>query len=163
LWQPFWAEIQRKGIGQIMGRFSVGGNADSWCTKCKLVLAHTVVAMVEKVPVKAQCNTCGSTHKFRSDSPKSRATGSKEIKEALRSKSKRLSAGMVKANHYQELMAGRDPSTAKTYSPKSTFEKGDLVRHVKFGLGLVTVLKDHNKIEILFEEGAKVLVCAGAS
>lgn len=142
-----------------MSRFNVGGNADSWCTKCKLVLAHTVVAMVEKVPVKAQCNTCGSTHKYRSDSPKSRKTDAKDIKEALRSKSKKLSAGMVKANHYEDLMTGRDPSTAKPYSAKSSFDKGDLVRHSKFGLGLVTVMKDHNKIEILFEEGAKVLVC----
>jgi len=144
----------------VMSKYSVGRNADSWCTKCKLKLAHTIVAMVERVPVKVQCNTCGSTHKYRSGEPTSRAVKSKDVKEAMNQKSKRLSAGMVQANHYQELLKDRDLGTARAYSTKSAYTKGDLVRHPKFGLGLVTVPKDGNKVEVLFEEGAKVLVCA---
>ena len=145
-----------------MGRYTVGGNADSWCTKCKLVLAHTVVAMVEQAPIKALCNTCGSTHKFRSDEPTKRASSGATIKAALGKKSQRLNAGKVQANHYRELMEGQDPSKAKKYSAKEIFEKGDLIRHPKFGLGLVTVLKDPGKMEIIFEMGPKTLVCGKA-
>ena len=47
---------------------------------------------------------------------------------------------------------------AKKYSPKDTFKPGDLVQHPSFGLGVATALKDATKIEVLFEEGAKVLV-----
>jgi hypothetical protein len=146
----------------MMGRYAVGGNADSWCTKCKLVLAHTVVAMVESAPIKAQCNTCGSTHKFRSDEPKTRASSGATIKAALTKKSQRLSPGMVQANHYRELMEGLDPNKAKKYSVKEIFEKGELIRHPKFGLGLVTVLKDPGKMEVIFEMGPKTLVCGKA-
>ena len=145
-----------------MGRFTVGGNADSWCTKCKLILAHTVVAMVGQAPVKAQCNTCGSTHKFRGEAPQSKGTSGQRIKAALSKKNQRLSAGMVQANHYAELMDGRDPNTAKKYSAKAIFEKSDLVRHPKFGVGIVTVLKDPGKMEIIFETGPKTLVCGKA-
>lgn len=145
-----------------MSKYTVGGNADSWCTRCKLVLAHTVVAMMEGIPVKAQCNTCGSTHKYRSKAPGQRGPGTRELRDAITSKSKKLSAGMVKANHYQDLLAGRDLNDASVYSPKTSFDKGDLVKHPKFGLGLVTVLKDSNKMEVLFEEGPKTLVRASS-
>ena len=46
---------------------------------------------------------------------------------------------------------------AKRYSPKDKYAAGDLVQHPNFGLGIATALKD-NKVEVLFEEGAKVLV-----
>ena len=35
---------------------------------------------------------------------------------------------------------------------------GDLVQHPSFGLGVATANKDGSKIEVLFEEGPKVLV-----
>ena len=145
-----------------MGRFNVGGNADSWCTKCKLILAHTVVAMVGQAPVKAQCNTCGSAHKFRGDAPQSRGSSGEKIKKALTKKNQRLNAGMVQASHYAELMEGREPNKAKRYSAKEMFEKGELIRHPKFGVGIVTVLKDPGKMEIIFETGPKTLVCGKA-
>src|SRR4030067_450255 len=45
--------------------YSVSGNVDGWCTKCKLLLAHTIIAMANNMPVKVKCNTCNSSHKFR--------------------------------------------------------------------------------------------------
>ena len=38
----------------------VGSNVDSWCGKCKLMLAHTVEAMVGAQPKRVNCNTCGA-------------------------------------------------------------------------------------------------------
>ena len=115
--------------------------------------------MVGQAPVKAQCNTCGSTHKFRGDAPQSKGTSGQRIKSALSKKNQRLSAGMAQANHYAELMEGRNPSDAKKYSAKEVFEKSDLVRHPKFGIGIVTVLKDPGKMESAFETGPRTLVC----
>src|SRR5512132_2916008 len=45
----------------------VGGEVDSFCTKCEMTLAHTVIAMVEGRPVKVECNTCHGVHRYRGD------------------------------------------------------------------------------------------------
>ena len=46
-------------------RISTGRDIDSYCTKCKLILEHIVVAMTGGVVVKVKCKTCGSTHRFK--------------------------------------------------------------------------------------------------
>src|SRR5438876_4707928 len=46
-----------------------GGNVDSWCGKCKLVLAHTIEAMVGDKPVRVHCNTCKSQHSYKPNPP----------------------------------------------------------------------------------------------
>src|SRR5437868_2800815 len=51
-----------------------GGEVDSWCTKCKLVLNHRVIAMVGGTPVRVECSTCGSHHNYRPRAPGERAT-----------------------------------------------------------------------------------------
>ena len=43
----------------------VGGEVDSFCTKCQLVLAHTVHAVVGGRPVKVECNTCHGVHRYK--------------------------------------------------------------------------------------------------
>ena len=48
-----------------------GSTVDSWCTKCKLVLAHTVEAMVEGKITRVHCNTCRGQHAYRPDAPRS--------------------------------------------------------------------------------------------
>ena len=40
----------------------VGSDIDSWCGKCKRILAHTVEAMVGDKPARVNCNTCKSQH-----------------------------------------------------------------------------------------------------
>src|SRR5436190_4368870 len=47
----------------------LGGNIDSWCGKCKLVLAHTIEAMVGDKPARVHCNTCGSQHSYKPNPP----------------------------------------------------------------------------------------------
>jgi len=43
----------------------VGGEVDALCGRCELVLAHTVHAVVSGRPVKVECNTCHSVHRYR--------------------------------------------------------------------------------------------------
>ena len=51
-----------------------GGEVDAWCTKCKLVLNHRVIAMVAGTPVRVECSTCnGSHHNFRARAPGEKA------------------------------------------------------------------------------------------
>ncbi|MFZ2196849.1 MAG: hypothetical protein WAV13_03885, partial [Thermodesulfovibrionales bacterium] len=46
-------------------RISTGSDIDSYCTKCKLMFEHIVVAMTGGAVIKVKCKTCGSIHGFK--------------------------------------------------------------------------------------------------
>jgi len=50
-----------------MATLKVGGEVDAVCGRCKMTLAHTILAMVGTKPVRVQCNTCGAQHGYRSE------------------------------------------------------------------------------------------------
>lgn len=50
-----------------------GGEVDSWCTKCRMVLNHRIIAMVGPKPVRVECSTCGSHHNYRARAPGEKA------------------------------------------------------------------------------------------
>jgi hypothetical protein len=135
----------------------VGSNVDAWCGKCKLVLAHTVEAMVGTTVKRVNCNTCSAQHMYKARPPGSRsATKRKTSEKTASGRPQRVSN--KRASDYDKYMNGRDASGARRYSPKSLFVQNDLVQHPKFGLGVATAIKDGGKFEILFPDGPRVLV-----
>ena len=133
----------------------LGSNIDSWCGKCKLVLAHTIEAMVRDKPARVHCNTCKSQHSYRPNAPsktgrqgRPRATG--DAAAAAPTK--------VRLGKYQSLLKAKNTVAAKLYSPKDKYEQGDVLDHPTFGRGVATNIKDATKIEVLFESGSKTLV-----
>lgn len=125
----------------------VGKDVESWCTKCKLMLAHTIEAVVNGRITRVHCNTCRGQHVHRAKPPGT---------SAARPRAKRDTD--PKPPNYANLLKGRDPSKAKSYAMTDRFALGDLINHANFGIGLVIALKDVNKIEVAFSEGPKVLL-----
>jgi len=141
-----------------MESYQVGSNIDSWCTKCKLVLAHTIEAVSAGLIKRVVCNTCRGKHQYKSEEP-----GTKPAKSAVKSSVKKSSTGSkgrAKVNDLARLMRGRRPEQAAPYSAKTHFSKGDLLEHTIFGLGVVVDQRDAQKIEVLFPSGSKVLIHA---
>lgn len=138
-----------------MAGHKVGGNVDSWCGRCKLTLAHTIEAMVGGEPARVHCNTCRSQHNYKPFPP---GEAPRQVREREERGPSGPRAGNARASHYHELMKGKNPALQKRYSPKDKFAPGDVVVHPTFGLGVATALKDTSKIEILFVDGARVLV-----
>ena len=124
-----------------MSKKELGGTIDSWCGKCKMVLAHTIEAMVGDKPVRVHCNTCNAVHTYKAKEP-----------------GKTAAPGKARPSRYQALIRGSDMSAAKTYSPKGKYEPGDVLQHPSFGVGIATAIKDGTKVEVLFEGGSKLLV-----
>lgn len=50
----------------------VGENIDSWCSKCKRILAHTIEAMVAGAIKRVHCNTCKGVHSYKAEEPGSK-------------------------------------------------------------------------------------------
>jgi hypothetical protein len=56
------------------------------------------------------------------------------------------------------MLRGKDPAKARPYVLSGRFQAAELIRHPRFGLGLVTAVKDPTKIEVAFADGVKTLV-----
>ncbi len=135
----------------------VGADIDSWCTRCRMVLTHTIMAMKAGEPVKVQCNTCGSPHKYREGPP-----GQKRARSTSRTKKPSgtwaPSPPKRPASAWLEATAGKDLGSPIAYDPKSTFDLGQVIIHARFGTGVVMGVKQGGKIIVVFEEYTKVLV-----
>jgi len=132
----------------------VGGEVDSFCSKCELTLAHTVIAMMGGRPVKVECNTCHGVHRFRGapDDAVPRG-GSVAMKKAARpAREKKVEIA------FADVLATKKKAPVP-YSPKRTFLVDDVVDHPAFGRGYVTVARP-DKVEIAFHLDVKTLIHA---
>lgn len=129
----------------------VGGEVDSFCTKCQMVLAHTVHAVMGGAPVKVECNTCHGVHRYKG------ARGASEPRSPGGSRTARPARERPAVAGFDELLASRR-SPPRPYSPKQTFAVDDLVDHAIFGLGFVSAVRDAGKVEITFRSDVKILI-----
>lgn len=45
--------------------YRLGDIVDDYCSRCKGVLNHSIVSLVDGVPARTECRTCFSGHKYR--------------------------------------------------------------------------------------------------
>lgn len=58
---------------------------------------------------------------------------------------------------FNEADLGTTKEDSKSYSPKEVFVAGDIIEHMKFGLG--KVVQGHgDKVSVMFPEGLKILI-----
>jgi len=125
----------------------VGGEVDALCSKCELVLAHTVIAMQGGQPVKVECNTCRAVHRFRPGTPAA-------PRPAARPARPQKKAVLT----FDEMLARRAAAGTRRYSPRETFAADDVIEHAAFGPGLVSAVRDGGKIDVTFRDAVKTLV-----
>ena len=141
---------------------SAGDEVDSYCTTCKLVLAHQIVALVDGVPDKVLCKTCHKQHKYRPNPPKSRRAKTEKKTSGksttTRKKTTRTRKTKDMTAKWEETLAQHEVETPKNYAMHGEFAQHDVITHRKFGRGIVTEVREEGKMEVLFKEGTKVLV-----
>jgi RNase P subunit RPR2 len=120
-----------------------GGYIDAFCTKCDMLLGHTILAMVGTKVVKVKCNTCGVDHSYRG--------------EAKPVKGVRTAAPKKAVPTWSQRMKGRNLAAARKYSAKENFQVDDVIVHATFGLGLDTANRG-DKIDVMFQAFEKTLV-----
>jgi hypothetical protein len=130
----------------------VGGEVDALCTKCELVLAHTVIAMVGAAPVKVECNTCHGVHKYRGHAVARDGANPTKAKAA-----RPLRAAKVTIP-FEDVLAAKRTAAATPYSPKGTYGVDDVIDHPIFGRGFVSAVRDAGKVEVTFRSDVKLLV-----
>lgn len=129
---------------------AAGKDVLSYCGKCKMPLAHTIISLTKKGTVdKCECNTCGATHKYRDpDKPVKPRSATKRAPKKPAASSEEL---------WNQAVADAK-GISMPYKMAGEFSEGSLIDHPTFGKGVVDEIVDHNKIKVIFEEGAKVLI-----
>jgi hypothetical protein len=126
----------------------VGGDVDAFCTRCKMELGHTILAMVGQKPARVRCNTCGGEHNYR-------GTAAPARKGSWTPASERTARPTVTS--WEALLRQKDLSRARRYSTKERFEADDVLEHPVFGIGLVREVRG-DKISVAFKADVKTLV-----
>ncbi len=129
-----------------MPLYKAGADVDAYCTKCKLVLAHVIIAMKGPHPVRVECKTCRAVHAYKRETPSGAKKAPREVG--------------PRVSELDKLLAGKDISKATRYAPAVRFEEQEVVDHKLFGIGIVTRALSDDKIEVVFKDGVKVLVHA---
>jgi hypothetical protein len=139
----------------------VAGEVDSWCTRCRLILNHRIVSMKSGKAHQVECLTCRSQHLWRPNAPGDRppasGTGTSERPRAAGSRTPRVSAAARHEQTWEHALNGRGAHEFKAYNVAGSFQEGDLLRHKKFGDGVVTRVIDGHKVEVLFRDEARTL------
>jgi hypothetical protein len=133
----------------------VGGEVDAFCSSCKLVLGHTILAMVGERIAKVRCNTCAGEHAYRASVPGTKAPRRTKVASTVGSPRARAEAA-VRGHGLDELLEGRDVGQARAYAPLETFEQGEVMRHPSFGVGLVMEIRG-DRLDVMFGAGLRTL------
>ena len=128
-----------------------GGEVDAWCTRCKMVLAHTVLAVEGTKIARVQCNTCKGDHAYKASAP----DGKPSTRSSSSSATTRPSTIVTT---YEEKIRGRELSGARPYNVKDEYHLNDLLRHPTFGLGIVVEVRGPQKIQVMFPTDEKLLM-----
>lgn len=134
----------------------VGGEVDSFCTRCRMLLAHTILAMMGTRPVRVQCNTCGGQHNYRAAPDAPRSSVAKTAKTAKTATSG--ASARTERLSFDDQLASK-VGAGKAYSPKATFLVDEVVLHPTFGRGFVAAVRQ-DKIDVAFNSGTRTLVHA---
>jgi hypothetical protein len=130
----------------------VGEDIDAWCTRCKMSLGHTILAIVSGRPARVRCNTCQGEHNYRGSSaapPKKGSWEPREVRERREAK--------PAVTSWEALLAGKDLARARKYSAKETYAADEVIQHPSFGVGLVQEVRG-DKIQVAFKADVKTLV-----
>lgn len=154
-----------------MKPLTAGSEIDAWCTKCRMLLGHRIVALVRTTPARVICMTCSSEHRYLKSAPGSKsiapvkrlADGSiSQVSRHGAAGTTRQSSGsttraQAKHSEWESRVLGQEIAAFTRYSMGRKFNLGELVTHPKFGDGYVLEVVDPQKVSIMFRDGPKTL------
>lgn len=133
----------------IYDLFDSSAEITAYCSHCKLDTFHTVIDRFEDEIRSVLCVVCNSTHAYRAP----RGEQEEEVPEPMSIRKRQA----LKKMSWDEVFKNNDGRGAREYSPRERYREGELVYHFTFGLGYVCELLSHTKLEVVFQEGRKLL------
>jgi hypothetical protein len=145
-------------------KLSAGDIIEARCTRCRDILNHRIVAMVAEKIVRVECNTCGGTHNYYPPpAPKTAKTvGSGTSARKPSGAAPRMAKkdpAQADRDEWSAMRPNMRIDRAIIYNMTVKYKINDVVDHPVFGFGLVKLVIVPNKMQVLFEDGIKLLRC----
>ena len=144
---------------------SAGDIIEARCTKCREVLNHRIVAMVEGKVVRVECNTCNGVHNYYPPPPVKEAkapratAAAKPRPTSATPRVSRKDPAEAEREEWASLHLTFDLDKALPYAMDGRFNVKRLILHPSFGVGIVKAVIIPNKMQVLFKDGIKLLRC----
>jgi hypothetical protein len=122
----------------------VGTVTKAYCSKCKEIGDHDVLAVKSARSATARCKTCNDEHAHRKTRPRAKARNAKPA--------------VPQPTEWEVEVAPRDASEAVAYAISGAFERDQLLSHKRFGVGLIQRVMSDKTMDVLFEPGIKTLI-----
>ena len=105
-----------------------------YCTRCKMDLGHTIMAMVGGMPARVMCRTCKSEHNYKAKKGL-KEPGTSTPREPRVAREPKEKVVPVELEWMQQMNASTKP--LRVYAADEPFQAGDRVSHPIFGEGVV--------------------------
>ena len=132
-----------------------GAEIDAYCTKCRLVTNHRIVAMADGVVKRVVCLTCDGQHNFRSPpgAKKPKVSRARRVQKG----EKRVRNDPGQAFELWVKQKGSMLVEPRNYIMAEAYRNGEAISHPTFGLGFVNKVLNNKKMEVMFEKDIKTL------
>lgn len=144
-------------------QISPGDDVEAWCTRCRMNLNHRVVALVGTQIQRVQCLTCGGDHKYYPPKYEKQDSSERKHLRVVSSDKERRSAqkgSSRSSNEWATFMKDLPPDAPpRPYNISETYSSGDFIQHPMFGVGKVLDIVGAEKMQVVFQEGRKILLC----
>ncbi len=127
---------------------TIGGSIEGRCTKCRKNLSHIIVTLSDGSPAKVRCTACDREHPFRPPTIPKKTAARRAIDPKI-----------AEREEWQRLQPDMEMAKACDYSMDGTYKAKALINHPNFGLGRVLRIMGDRKVEVLFEDGKKIMRC----
>lgn len=124
-----------------------GSKITSWCTRCRDMRDHEVETVEKGRPKRVICKICKGSHLYRPQPPKSRTRSAMATH-----------ASAAATPSWEDLMAVADLDKVRTYAMARSYSAGDVISHKVFGIGIVVLGVDEQKMKVSFQDGTRLLV-----
>lgn len=126
-----------------------------FCPRCKRETDNTITSFIGQKIRRVRCEVCKSEYNYhRIQALKKRMEEDSSIKS---SEAKEHESQQNCYRIWEDLMLGRDASTAQPYNIKDKYFENDLINHPVFGIGVVRTVMEDYKIEVVFKNSIKIL------
>jgi hypothetical protein len=129
---------------------AVTETAPGACSTCEQIVARFAGAGIRPSRVAIKCRRCGTVHRHHA-SPSAPPVKTR--------RSAKAAAAIAHEVTYERLLAVTAGRKTRPYSVSGVFRAHDVIEHPTFGLGVVTHLVAGDKIQVVFKNGGKLLVC----
>ena len=133
----------------------VGKDVEAYCGKCKADTWHVVTVVKNGKLNKVICKICNATHVYKA--PESAGTPAKTAATTTRRRATGTTRTGRGKKDWGTLVGQIEDRHVIDYAISGEFSSTPAIRHKNFGVGVITKVHHRNKIEVIFQDGTKIL------